>query len=98
MSQPLNPYDAVEEADAVNEEILEVLHDAKVLAKRYYRLTGKPLGTTGEVAEYEAAKHLGLIVHAAREPGYDASEMRNGCPVRVQIKGRCIANAHKING
>ncbi|WP_225927689.1 hypothetical protein [Pseudomonas iranensis] len=41
-------------------EILEVLREAKVLARRYYDLTGKPLGITGEVAEYEAAMKLNL--------------------------------------
>ena len=35
--------------------IVEVLRAAKSLAQEYRRLTGKPLGITGEVAEYEAA-------------------------------------------
>lgn len=30
-----------------------LLHNAKLLAQEYRALTGKPLGITGEVAEYE---------------------------------------------
>ena len=52
--------------DSTDAEILDVLRDAKVLARRYYRLTGKPLGITGEMAEYEAATKLGLNLHCAR--------------------------------
>lgn len=36
------------------------------LAAEYYRLTGKPLGVTGEVAEYVAAETLGLVLADAR--------------------------------
>ncbi|WP_189664233.1 hypothetical protein [Pseudomonas marvdashtae] len=84
--------------DSINAEIFEVLRDAKVLARRYYRLTGKPLGITGEVAEYEAATKLGLDLHCARKAGYDATEIRNGCPVHIQIKGRCVVNPARIVG
>ncbi len=84
--------------DSINAEIFEVLRDAKVLARRYYRLTGKPLGITGEVAEFEAATKLGLDLHCARKAGYDATEIRNGCPVHIQIKGRCVVNPARIVG
>ncbi|WP_055134265.1 hypothetical protein [Pseudomonas mediterranea] len=84
--------------DSINAEIFEVLRDAKVLARRYYRLTGKPLGITGEVAEYEAATKLGLDLHSARMAGFDATEMKNGCPIRIQIKGRCVVNPAKVQG
>ncbi len=47
-----------QEASLIQDEILEILKEAKVLARRFYRLTGKPLGVTGEVAEYEAAIRL----------------------------------------
>ena len=36
------------------ERIKAILADVKPLAAEYYRLTGKPLGVTGEVAEYVA--------------------------------------------
>ena len=46
--------------------ILEVLRPAKSLAQEYRQLTGKPLGITGEVAEYEAARLLGVELTPAR--------------------------------
>ncbi|ROM19049.1 hypothetical protein BK643_05870 [Pseudomonas protegens] len=82
----------------IHDEVLEVLREAKVLAQKFYRLTGKPLGVTGEVAEYEAATKLGLQLHAARQAGYDATEIREDELVRIQIKGRCVLNPLKITG
>ena len=52
---------------------MNILRDAKVLAQQYRALTGKPLGITGEVAEYEAAHILGVEL-TARQAGYDATE------------------------
>lgn len=46
--------------DAVVQRVREILAAVKPLAAEYYRLTGKPLGVTGEVAEYVAAEILGL--------------------------------------
>ena len=46
--------------------VLDILREAKVLARQYYHLTGKPLGITGEVAEYEAARILGIELTLAR--------------------------------
>ena len=40
-------------------QIEKILMEAKRLSKEYKELTGKPLGITGEVAEFEAAKRLG---------------------------------------
>jgi len=73
-----------------DERVLAILRDAKSLAREYYRLTGKPLGITGEVAEYEAARLLGVELTAARQAGYDATEHRNNVTRRLQIKGRCL--------
>lgn len=70
--------------------ILEVLRAAKSLAQEYRRLTGKPLGITAEVAEYEAARLLGVALTPARQAGYDATEVRDGVMRRLQIKGRCL--------
>lgn len=61
-----------------------------MLARRYRELTGKPLGVTGEVAEFEAARILGVELTPARQAGYDAIECRNGTRRRLQIKGRCL--------
>ena len=44
-----------------DDQVLTVLKEAEVLAREYYRLTGKPLGITGEVDEYEAARILGVL-------------------------------------
>lgn len=79
-------------------EMMLLLSQAKVLAKRYKDLTGKPLGITGEVAEYEAARLLGLELHLARQAGYDATEIRNGVPVRIQIKGRQVTPGNRKAG
>ncbi len=70
--------------------VMNILRDAKVLAQQYRALTGKPLGITGEVAEYEAARILGVELTAARQAGYDATEDTGGGVRRLQIKGRCL--------
>ena len=79
-------------------QLSELVEQAKRLAVRYRQLTGKPLGITGEIAECEAAAILGMDLHAARTAGYDATEMRDGVTVQVQIKGRVIHNPKKISG
>ncbi len=71
-------------------EIESVLEDAKKVAKQYKRLTGKPLGITGEVAEFTAAKLLNLELAQARQSGYDAIRKQHGKGVMVQIKGRSL--------
>lgn len=73
-----------------NDEVIEILAAAKTLAQRYRTLTGKPLGITGEVAEFEAARLLDLKLVDARQAGYDAIRIENGVPHRLQIKGRCV--------
>lgn len=65
-----------------------LLGEVHQLACEYYRLTGKPLGVTGEIAEYVAAELLGLELAPARTPGYDATRVANGRTERLQIKGR----------
>jgi len=76
-------------------DILEVLSAAKALARRYRALTGKPLGVTGEVAEFEASRILGLELVEARTAGYDAIRRETGGAVRLQVKGRCILPGSK---
>ena len=70
-----------------------ILDSVRALAVDYYRETGKPLGVTGEIAEFEAARILGLELCAARQPGFDAVSCESGRPKRVQIKGRCILDS-----
>jgi hypothetical protein len=69
-------------------KVRDVLAKIKPLAAEYYRLTGKPLGVTGEIAEFVAAEQLGLELTAARSAGYDATRNTPNGPVRIQIKGR----------
>ncbi|WP_282410030.1 hypothetical protein [Pseudomonas sp. PS02303] len=80
------------------DEVYLILRDAKVLARRYYHLTGKPLGVTGEVAEYEAARILDLELELARQAGYDATETRDGVTLKIQIKGRYFPNPRLRGG
>ena len=72
------------------EKIENIITQVKQLSKQYRALTGKPLGITGEVAEFSAAKILGLTLCTARQPGYDAVKYENGKEIKVQIKGRCV--------
>ena len=65
-----------------------LLGEVKQLAREYSALTGRPLGVTGEVAEYEAARLLGLTLARVRERGFDAIERIGTAEKRIQIKGR----------
>ncbi len=70
--------------DANEARVRQILATIKLLAVEFYRLTGKPLGVTGEIAEYVAAEKLGLVLAPARTTGYDALRGKE----RIQIKGR----------
>jgi len=82
-------------SDVAIERVWEILATVKPLAAEYYRLTGKPLGVTGEVAEYVAAETLGLALADARTPGYDATRQTPDGPQRIQIKGRAYGDDAK---
>jgi hypothetical protein len=71
--------------------VCEILATVKPLAAEYYRLTGKPLGVTGEVAEYVASEILGLKLVPARTEGHDALRGKE----RIQIKGRAYGDTRK---
>lgn len=70
--------------------VRDILGQVRVLAAEYYRLTGKPLGVTGEIAEYVAAEQLGLELAPPRTEGYDAIRHTPAGPQRVQVKGRAF--------
>ena len=70
--------------------VMAILREAKKLAKDYYCLTKKPLGITGEVAEYEAARILGVELTPARQDGHDAIERVDDGVRLLQIKARCL--------
>lgn len=73
------------------DEVASIIEQARELARDYKRLTGKPLGITGEVAEFEAARLLGLTLAEARAPGYDALRGAE----RLQVKGRVLTHNPK---
>lgn len=77
------------------DRVLDILSEAKKLAREYKELTGKPLGITGEVAEYEAARILKLQLAVARQEGYDATEDSGSSIRKLQIKGRCVDISNK---
>jgi len=71
-------------------QIADLIRDAKELARRYRALTGRPLGITGEIAEFEAVQALDLEFAPVRQSGYDAVRRRGDSIERLQIKGRAI--------
>lgn len=92
-AQPASSFDVpsagfIDAEHGSGDEVLELLREAQSLGSRYYLATGKPLGVTGEVAEYEAAAKLGLRLSPARTAWFDAVDPTTGA--RVQIKGRAV--------
>ncbi|WP_287883492.1 hypothetical protein [Paracoccus sp. (in: a-proteobacteria)] len=76
-----------------SDRLEQLLSEVRLLAAEYFQITGKPLGVTGEVAEYLAAKIMSLELSAARTAGYDALRETNGKVERIQIKGRAFGQA-----
>ena len=73
---------------AFERRLVELLADAK---REYRELTGRPLGVTGEVAEYEVVRLLGYELAPVRQSGYDCiRSSADGRCERLQIKGRCL--------
>ena len=75
-------------------EVGKLIDHARVIAKEYRSLTGRPLGITGEVAEYEAARILNLQLAKVRQAGYDAKRSDG---TKIQIKGRVRFEGSKTN-
>ena len=84
---------------AEQHELTELLQHAKHLAQRYRELTGRPLGITGEIAESEAVRLLGLELAPVRSPGYDVIRRHpDGTEQHLQVKGRVLPATHKLSG
>jgi hypothetical protein len=81
--------------DEAAERVKQILAAVKPLAAEYYRLTNKPLGVTGEVAEYVAAEKLNLTLVPPRTEGYDAIRKTAKGEDRIQIKGRAFGEDSK---
>lgn len=73
----------------------KLVTEARRLAAEYKKATGKALGISGEIAEFDAASKLNLDLCDDRSKGYDAigKGVREG--KRVQIKGRAIFDEQK---
>jgi hypothetical protein len=82
-------FEAGSMSDSNETRVRQILATIKPLGGEFYRLTGKPLGVTGEIAEYVAAEELGLVLAPARTTGYDALRGSE----RIQIKGRAYGGA-----
>ena len=80
---------------STEQRIMEILREVKKLGQENRSLTGKPLGITGEGAEFEAARILTLQLTTARQAGYDAIELSNSSRRKLQIKGRCVLEDSK---
>jgi hypothetical protein len=64
----------------------EILATVKPLAAEYYKLTGKPLGVTGEVGEMEVADLFGMKLASAREVGIDAWRGEESVQIKTRAK------------
>lgn len=76
-------------------ELEQLLEKAKEVAISYRKLTGKPLGITGEIGEAVAAKKLNLGLAAARQAGHDATDYSSR---KIQIKSRVVSNPSRVTG
>lgn len=74
----------------------KLISEARRLAAEYRAATGKPLGISGEIAEFDAARLLDLEICKERPGGYDAIG-RKGLRLgkRIQIKARAIFDENK---
>jgi hypothetical protein len=77
-------------SEDVSVRVHDLIAQAKVIAAEYYALTGKPLGISGEVAEHDAARLLGLTLSPAREASIDATLAIGSKSETIQIKGRAV--------
>jgi hypothetical protein len=80
----------------LSKELERVLSQVKPLAREYYKLTNRPIGITGEIAEYEAARLLDDVELApVRQQGYDAVRRSARGVQLLQIKGRRLLPTSK---
>ena len=73
----------------------KLVTEARRLAAEYRKATGKALGISGEIAEFDAASKLNLELCQDRSAGYDAIGKGERKGKRVQIKGRAIFDEQK---
>jgi hypothetical protein len=74
----------------------KLISEARRLAAEFRRTTGKPLpGVSGEIAEHDAVRLLGLKICDDRSLGYDAVGEGDREGKRIQIKARVIFDEEK---
>ena len=73
----------------------KLVSEARRLAAEYRRATGKPLGISSEIAEFDAAKILDLELCEQRDGGYDAIGLGKRKGKKIQIKGRAVFDEKK---
>jgi hypothetical protein len=71
------------------------MQETRRIAAEYRKATGQTLGVSGEIAEYDAARLLGLEICRDPNVGYDAIGQGEREGKRVQIKGRVIFDERK---
>jgi hypothetical protein len=76
--------------DETASRVQDLIAQAKIIAAEYYKLTGKPLGISGEIAEHDAARLLGMTLSRAREASVDALMTVDDRSLAIQIKGRAV--------
>ncbi|HED13651.1 MAG TPA: hypothetical protein ENI62_08360 [Gammaproteobacteria bacterium] len=78
-------------------EVGHLIVQARQLARDYYQSTGKSLpGISAELARYDAASQLNLVLTEDPNCGYDALS-REQPAQRLQIRGRVIFDPEKVN-
>jgi hypothetical protein len=75
------------------DRVRDIIGQVIELAIEYHRLTGRPLGVTGEVGEFRAATLLGLRLCDARTAGYDAVSPDG--KIRYQVKARVLQDGKR---
>lgn len=73
----------------------KLVTEARRLAAEYRRATGKPLGISSEIAEFDAAKLLDLSLCDQKNGGYDAIGRGKREGKKIQIKGRAVFDEKK---
>jgi hypothetical protein len=73
-----------------SDRLVELLGQVKALGQEYHELTGKPLGVTGAIAEFEAARLLGVELCGPQQKGYNAVRTTDHAHSKLQIVGRCF--------
>jgi hypothetical protein len=77
--------------------VREILARVKLLAAEYYRLTGRPLGVTGEVGEWAVADQLNMTLASVRETGFDALRGEEKVQIKTRAKDSKFRNLGRMS-